>query len=339
MSEATGVLESAALAVSIVNYRTSALVLQSLPALLEELSACPRARVFIVDNASPDGDADRLEAGLAGIETAGRVELIRSDLNGGFAAGNNIAFAAARALDWTPEAMLLHNPDAQVRPGAVAEMLRVMRAHPRAGFVAPRVENPDGSSWVGAFNFPSFGSEVLGQLGINAISRHFRITVPDAQEPVQVDWLTGTATLIRWEALEDLGDMDDGYFLYYEEVDYMLQGRRRGWESWHAPAAFVLHDAGAATGITGGRIRKGRQPAYWFQAWGRYFSKNHGPLYARATGTLRLGAMMFADLHKSLRGKPPNRPERYYGDFARQVLLARLSPPPESKVSRAARSR
>lgn len=335
MPAAPDILSRASVAVSIVNYRTSGLVLQALPALLAELAPCPAARVFIVDNASPDGDGDRLADGLAGLDTGGRVELIRSPVNGGFAAGNNIAFAAVRALDWQPDAVLLLNPDAEVRPGAIAEMLRVMEDHPEAGFVGPRLENPDGSSWIAAFHFPTFGTEVWRSLGIGAIARHFPILADESDTPVRVDWITGTATMIRRAALEALGDMDDGYFLYYEEVDYMLQGSRLGWQSWHAPAALIRHEAGAATGITDGKARQGRQPAYWFQAWARYFSKNHGPLYARATAAAKLCTLLLAHLHRRLRGKPVTVPEHFYGDFARQVVFARLAPPPASPAATA----
>jgi hypothetical protein len=110
----------------------------------------------------------------------------------------------------------------------------------------------------------------------------------------------------------------------------MLQGARLGWETWHAPAARIRHSAGAATGIEHGQAREGRQPDYWFQSWARYFSKNHGPAYARATAALKLAAMSIGHLHRRLRGKPVSRAEGFYGDFARKALLARLGPPPAS---------
>lgn len=319
---------SAQVAVVIVNYASSELVLKALPGLIDELSAFARGHVFIVDNASPGGDGDRLAEGLSAMGAPDACELILSPVNGGFSAGNNLGFAAIRKLDWQPDAILLLNPDAEVQPGAIAEMLRVLQSRPEIGFVGPRLINPDGSSWMGAFNFPSFGTEVWGSLGINAISRHFPRVARDSDRPVRVDWITGTAMLIRREAWQDLGDMDEGYFLYYEEVDYMFQGARRGWQSWHAPQARIAHVGGAATGIKDGKTRKGRQPAYLFQSWARYFAKNHGALYARATAGMKLLALLLAHLHRSLRGKDVGLPEKFYGDFLRQVVLARLSPPP-----------
>jgi GT2 family glycosyltransferase len=223
------------------------------------------------------------------------------------------------------------NPDASLRPGALQAMTDVLAAHPRAGFVGPRLENLDGSSWVAAFHFPSFANEVAGSAGIGALARRFPRLIADAEQPVRVDWVTGTATLIRWTALEALGNMDDGYFLYFEEVDYMRSGRRLGWESWHAPAARVVHDAGASTGIENGQARRGRTPDYVFEAWARYFSKNHGAAYARMTAAGKMLAMLFAETHRRMRGKPSGVTEGYLRDFARKVLFAPLSPPPQSR--------
>ncbi len=317
--------------VAIVNYGTSDLVLASLDALQAELSRFARARTFVVDNASPEGDGERLRAGIAARGGDGpEITFLPSPVNGGFAAGNNVAFAAIRKMGWVPEAILLLNPDAEVRPGAIEELLRVMRTTPRAGFVGPRVENTDGSSLIGAFNFPSMAGEIYGSLGIDMLARRARSTIPESDVPVRADWVTGTAVLIRWKTFEDLGDMDDGYFLYYEEVDYMLQGARAGWESWHAPDARVRHAAGASTGVQNRTVRKGRMPAYWFQAWARYFAKNHGPAHARTTAILRIGALWLGDLQRGLRGKGASRPEGYLRDFASKVAFARLSPPPAS---------
>ena len=318
------------LVVVTVNYRSVHLVLAALPALLAELAPLERAQVLIVDNASPDGDADTLAEGLAGHVGAEIVRLIRSPANGGFAAGNNIAFREIDALDWTPEAVLLLNPDAEVRPGAIAEMLRVLRATPKAGFVGPRVENTDGTTWVGAFNFPSMGGEVFPTLGIDAFARHFRSTVPDCTEPTRVDWITGTAMLIRYEALLAIGPMDEGYFLYYEEVDYMLSGARLGWQSWHAPDALVHHIAGASTGVVERKVRQGRMPAYWFQSWARFFAKNHGPGYARLTAFFFLIAMVLGDFQRWVRGRYQPRPERFMRDFMAATLFGRLTPPPSA---------
>ena len=322
--------ETQRVAVSIVSYGSSAMVVEALPALRRELARLADHHVVIVDNASPEGDGLQLAEGVTALGLGPKVEVVLSPVNGGFAAGNNVAFAAIRRLGWRPDAVLLLNPDAEMRPGALIEMLRVMLAQPKAGFIGPRVANTDGVEWAGAFNFPTFMREVAAGLGVDALRRRFPTLIPDVDVPTRADWITGVATLIRWEAFEALGDMDDGYFLYYDETDYMFQGRRLGWESWHAPAAVIGHVGGATTGVVNNKARAGRQPDYWFQSWTRYFVKNHGPLYARATAFAKLAAMLVRRVHRRLRGKPDPQPERFLWDFARKAAFARLSPTPIS---------
>ena len=322
--------EGDGIAVVIVNYATSQLVLAGLPALEAELEPFAHAHVFIVDNASPGGDGDALASGLEASGPHPRVTLLRSEVNGGFAAGNNVAFAEIRRRGLRPEAILLLNPDAEPEPGALAQMLAVMRARPRAGFVGPRLVYPDGTSWAAAFHFPSMAGEVTKALGIGVLARMAPILIPETDVPTRADWITGSAALVRREAFEALGDMDDGYFLYYEEVDYMLQGARLGWESWHAPAARVRHVGGASTGVRKSTVREKRMPAYWFRSWARYFAKNHGPGYARLTALLTIAARWLGDVQRRLRGQRDDRPDRFLPDFAANVAFARLSPPPAS---------
>ena len=317
----------------IVNYGTSNLVLAALPALLRELSPFSDTYIVIVDNNSPDGDGLRLKTGVEALGVGPSVEIVLSEVNGGFAAGVNLGFASIRRLEWVVDAVLLLNPDAELRPGALREMVRVMQDHPRAGFVGPRLRNPDGSTWTAAFHFPSLIREVAGNLGLGVLQRLYPIVASASDTPVRVDWVTGTAALIRGEAFRALGDMDDGYFLYYEEVDYMLQGRRLGWESWHAPAALVAHEAGASTRVKDGRVRSGRQPDYMFRSWARYFAKNHGAVYARVVAIATLLALAFGTLQRRLRGKAEQKPENFLADFATKVAFGRLSPPPCSALA------
>ena len=304
--------------VSIVNYGTSELVLAALPALMAELSHFFEATVCVVDNASPGGDADRLEAGIAALGDP-RIRLIRSKVNGGFAAGNNVAFAAMRDAG-PPDVTMLHNPDAIVRPGAIDAMLAVLFSANDIGFVGARLENPDGSTWSPAFRFPSAGQEFARATGLGVFQRIWPLM---ADEHGPVDWVGGAAVLIRREAMVELGDMDDGYFLYFEEIDYMLRGRKAGWRTAYAPDALVFHDAGGATGMAEGANRKARLPGYWFRSWRRYFEKNHGWMGARWAAASHLAGRMVYFLQRRIRGGEMKIPERFLRDFTRRCLIGR----------------
>lgn len=327
--------DAMSVSVVIVNYGTADQVIAALPALRRQLAPLPRHIVFIVDNASPGDDAARLADHLATSGPDGgpdpEVQLIASTVNGGFAAGNNLAFATIRELDWTPDAVLMLNPDAEMRPGSLREMLLVLAAHPEAGFVGPRLENPDGSTWTAAFRFPTAMSEFAGATGIGALIRRWPVLLPASEAPMRADWITGTAMLARWRVIEELGDMDDDYFLYYEEVDYMLQAARRGWSSWHAPAALVAHEAGGATGLKNGRPESGPVPDYWFVSWRRYFAKNHGPIYARTAAAARLLGMAVGFCQRRARRLPYDAAPRFWADFVVKGLLGSLRPLPSGR--------
>jgi hypothetical protein len=235
-----------------------------------------------------------------------------------------VAFKAFKTLDWTPDCVLLLNPDAEIRPGAIHEMVRVMMSAPRIGVVGAVLENEDGSTWTAAFNFPSLMGEFARGVGLGPLMRRWPSMAAQADgtsAPVKVDWVSGAAMLIRQEVINDIGGMDEGYFLYFEEIDYMLQAARAGWETWHAPAAKVLHVAGAATGLGDGMSSKGRMPAYWFQSWRRYFEKNHGAVYATAAAAMKLLGLGLGTLQRGLRGRKGQIAPAFVPDFMRRCLL------------------
>lgn len=307
--------------VSIVNYGIADMVLANVPHVLAELSCFAEGHLVIVDNASPNGDGETLATGLAAMGSPAGATLIRSPRNGGFAAGNNLAFDHARGLDWTPDAVLLLNPDALLRPGAIMEMVRVMQSRPKIGAVGARLENEDGSFWVASFHFPTLMSEFSRELALGAAVRRWPVLIEDSEIPVQADWVSGACLMLSWPMIEALGPLDEEYFLYFEEVDYQLHARRAGWEVWHAPQAVVMHVAGASTGISDGAAKVGRTPAYWFASWRRYYEKNHGTIYARGAAAAKLLGMVLGTAQKRMRGKPVRQTPHFLSDFARSCLF------------------
>ena len=311
------------IAVVIVNYRGADMVIAGLDALVRELGSFERAAVIVVDNASPGDDADRLERAMTGHAGSDMLTLVRSPVNGGFSAGNNAGFRALDGLDWSPDAIMLLNPDATVQPGAIQALARTMAATPRAGLVGACIEDADGTRSGSAFHFPSIMGEFARSVGIGLLLRRWPTRFPEVEHPVRVDWVSGAAVLLRAETLRAVGPMDEGYFLYFEEVDYMLQARRAGWETWYDPTSRVTHLSGAITGIVNSQAREGPMPAYWFESWRRYFTKNHGAAYSRVTALGRLLGMLIGILHRRARGKPYRLAPRYLHDFTRICLLGR----------------
>ena len=265
--------------VVVLNYRAAELAIDCLRSLDAEVNATPGLQVIVVDNASGDGSADQLKKAIRsnGWTWASLVELAR---NGGYSAGNNAALRAALEEPDPPDHLLLLNPDTVVRPGAIESLSGFLDCHPNVGIVGPRLEQPDGTPHLSAFHFPTIASEFEQSLRVGALTRllYGRWYVPSTSAS-STDWVAGAALMVRRGVLECVGLLDEGYFLYYEDVDLCLQARRAGWSCWYLPEARVVHLVGRSTGVTDPR-RRARRPTYWFDARRRYFTKNHGRLYA-----------------------------------------------------------
>lgn len=312
----------------IVNYNTADLVIDCLRSIAVE----PNLQVMLVDNASPDGSADRLRIAIQANGWADWVELIPATRNGGFAAGNNVALRRLLASSNLPDYVLLLNPDTVVRPGAISRLVAFLEAHPRAGIAGSRLEDPDGTPQRSAFRFPGVAAEFENGLRLGLVSRllsRFVVapTVRDEEHPVA--WVSGASMLVRRAVLEQVGLLDEGYFLYFEEVDFCRRACTAGWECWYVPESRVVHLVGQATGMNNPEQQKRRVPAYWLAARRRYFLKHHGRAktllaslgwaLARATWLVR----------QRIQAKPEQDPPHLLKDFVRYNFLTRhpvLSP-------------
>lgn len=285
--EAVTAGRNARIAVIIVNYRTPALALQCLAALAPERETLPDLEALIVDGGSGDGSAEQLRDGIADPRFAGWATLLPLDFNGGFGWANNQAMLRLMQSDQPPDYVHLLNPDALIEPGAVVRLVETLRAQPRVAAAGSQLLEADGRLAGSAFRFPTVAREFVRGAGTPALGRLLGIAPllarRDAAGPV--DWVTGASVLLRATALRETGLFDDGFFLYFEEVELMHRLRRAGWEIWHVPASLVTHLEGAATGVAGGAQTGTRPlPGYWFQSRRRFFCRAYGSGAARAAG-------------------------------------------------------
>jgi GT2 family glycosyltransferase len=267
------------LLIVIVNYRTAGLAQDCLRSLQDEVGTVAGTRVVVTDNASGDDSVARLEAAVRANGWAAWASIRPLERNGGFAAGNNAAIRPALAEADPPRYVLLLNPDTIVRPGALRSLVEFMEGRPDVGIAGSRLEEPDGTPLQSAFRFPTVLGELEGGLRFGPASRVLERWVVTPQVPAgpgPIDWVAGACMIIRREVFEAVGLMDEGYFMYFEEVDFCHRARRAGWPCWYVPAAHVVHLVGRSSGVTDPRAARKRRPGYWFQARRRYFLKNHG---------------------------------------------------------------
>ena len=312
------------LLVVIVNYRAAKLVLDCVRSLVPERDRVPDMKVAVIENDS--GDEDALRVGLADPVFESWVELIVAQRNGGFAYGNNCAVRKMLERPQPADYVLLLNPDTLVHPGALETLLTFMEANPEAGIAGAGLDQADGSDWPYAFRFPTILSELEGGARLGPVSRLLKKrAVAQRMAPVAqpIDWVPGAAMIVRRQVFEDVGLMDERYFLYYEETDFCLAAKRAGWSCWYVPEARVLHIAGQSTGVTARGAHLAQLPDYWFESLRRYFIKNHVVGYAATADLAYLAGIALDRVRTTLQGRDNTRPKHLFRDVLRHSAMWR----------------
>ena len=222
---------TASVLIVIVNYKTADLAVNCLVSLAGDPSPPDRMQVVVVENHS--GQEQSLAQVIADRGWGNWVRLEVADRNGGFAYGNNRAIRRALATKEPPNYVLLLNADTEARPGAVRALVEFMDSHPNVGMAGSSFESRDGSLWPRAFRFITPLSELERGLrfgpATRLLRRHVVPRIMAQDHPQPADWVAGASLMIRREVFETIGLMDEGYFLYYEEVDFCRRAHRAGW--------------------------------------------------------------------------------------------------------------
>ncbi|WP_299491226.1 glycosyltransferase family 2 protein [Acaryochloris sp. IP29b_bin.137] len=319
---------SCSLLVVIINFRTPNLVVECLRSLQSEVQKLRTAQVVIADNGSGDDSLSVLQTAIATHRWQAWATLTALDHNGGFAAGNNAVIRSALAAERPPDYVLLLNPDTVVRPDALHRLLDFLAQHPGVGIVGSRLEHPDGTPQHSAFRFHSIWSEFDQGLRLGLVSKvlsRWILTPPIAEVPVATDWLAGASMMIRRQVFEQIGLMDDKFFMYYEEVDFCLRARQAGWPCWYVPESRVVHLVGQSSGVTGEQAHQNRRPQYWFNSRTRYFRKHYPYWYAVLTDLGWLFGFSLWQIRRVLQGKPAIDPPHLLQDFWFNSALIRGS--------------
>ena len=324
MSVGGETVRTARLLVVVVNYRSADLAIDCLASLEPEIAQRAGASVTVVENASGQDQVDRLHGEIERRGWQGWVRLIVAARNGGFAAGNNLALAEALEQPDPPDLIWLVNPDTVIRPGALAALESFLQDHPEVGLAGSRLEHPDGTAQTSAFRFPSVLGELEGGLRFGPASRLLRsksVVRPIADQPEAVDWVAGASLMIRRAVFDRIGLLDDGYFMYYEEVDFCRRAQRAGWPCWYVPESRVVHLVGQSSDVTSASGARKRRPRYWFDARKRYFLTHHGRARTLAANVLHIAAFASFRMRRVLQRKPDGDPRLMLWDLIRYNLL------------------
>jgi N-acetylglucosaminyl-diphospho-decaprenol L-rhamnosyltransferase len=235
------------LAILIVSWNVRDLLRGCLSAMYAELDAQRLdAEVWVVDNASHDGSPEMVRAEFP------KARLVESPHNLGFAGGNNLGLQQMAAAAPPPYVLLL-NPDTEVRPGALAALLGFMDRHPRVGIAGAQLLYGDGSFQHGAFSFPGLWQILFdlypmpSRLYETRLNGRYPRAWYQRGAPFPIDHPLGAAMLVRWATIDQVGLLDESFFMYCEEIDWCMRVKRHGWQIFCVPQAQVVHHAGQST--------------------------------------------------------------------------------------------
>lgn len=222
--------------------------------------------VLVVDNASADQSADLVR------ERYPNVQLIANHENRGYARANNQAIAKARG-----KFLLLLNPDTVIHKGTLAATVKYLSEHPKVGILGCRIENEDGSLQRSVRRFPTLVSQIWILLklhrffsGLSSLKRYLALDFDYAREQ-DADQVMGAFFAFRRELLETVGTLDDGFFLWFEEVDFCRRAKNAGWLVRYVPSFAITHVGGESFG----QLLSVEQQTFFNRSLLRYFRKHH----------------------------------------------------------------
>ena len=258
------------LSIIIVSYNTRDLLRACLHSAFDGLERSGlRGVVWVVDNASADGSADMAR------EQFPQARVIANAENRGFAAANNQAIAQSDARH-----VMLLNSDAEVRGDALGEQVRVLDERPKAGAVGARLVYADGSFQHSAFRFAGFAQILLDffplhhRLLDSGLNGRYSRRLYEGKEPFPVDHPLGAALMARAETIRQVGPLDEGFFMYCEEVDWCWRMHKAGWQVLCVPTAEVMHHGAGTTR----KFREEMFVALWRSRF-RLYEKHQGARY------------------------------------------------------------
>jgi GT2 family glycosyltransferase len=255
---------------------------------LESLALCTKTRsmeIIVVDNASTDGSADMVQTRFP------HVKLVRNTENLGFPKGNNLGMSLS-----TGKYVCLLNSDIKVFEGCMDVLADFMDKNPKAGMVGPRILNGDLTHQSSCRNFPTLWNNFCSASGLVSLFPRSRFWSGEhmfhfgGDRQIDVDVLVGCFWMVRREALDQFGPLDEGFFMYAEDVDWCKRCWESGWRVVFVPAAQAVHYRGGSSS---------RRDPVWVELTQqrsllRYWRKHHGIIG-------RMGIRCLLAVHRSVR--------------------------------------
>ncbi len=221
--------------------------------------------IIVVDSASTDDSCAMVEAEFPG------VRLVRQETNVGFTRGNNLGLELSQG-----RYVLLLNPDTEIVASALPEMVAYLDTHPRVGALGPQLLYPDGQIQSSRRRFPTLATGFFESTWLQPVAprsvlgRYYMTDQPD-DRACEVDWVMGACLAVRRQTVEEVGLLDEGYFMYSEEMEWQRRIKDSGWKVIYYPQAKVIHHEGKSSEQV-----VAKRHIYFQRSKLRYFQQYHG---------------------------------------------------------------
>ena len=261
-------------------YRAVALTIDCLHSLAPQIGDVPGTKVVICENGSGHEAVRQLCDAIEANGWGDWVMVKAIEPNRGFSGGNNAVLDEVLTWPEPPRYLLLLNTDTIVRPAALRHLYDTMERQPSLGIVGPTLLGPDGEVHRTVFRAPSPCTEFLRAANTGLLNRllrrdAFELT-PRTEQGSEHDWASFACALIRREVFQQVGTLDEGFFLYFDDPDLCGRARRAGWGIAKCPEAEVVHLEGASNSVPEDARARKRKPRYFYAARARYFAKHRG---------------------------------------------------------------
>jgi len=257
------------LSIIIVSWNVVDLLAACLKSIFERPNDTLRIEVIVVDSASTDDSVAMIQKRYP------QVKLLPQSENLGFVRCNNLAFKIAQGRH-----ILLLNPDTEIVGHALTHMVAYLDANLNVGIVGPRTLNSDGSDQSTRRRFPTlmiafFESTWLQPYAPKSLLDHYYVAESPDDGVFDVDWVQGSALMARRDVCEQIGDLDEGYVMFSEELDWCKRAKNAGWRVVYLGSTQIIHHGGKSTDQA-----VANRHIYFQESKLRYFRKYHGHLTA-----------------------------------------------------------
>ncbi|MFK5970531.1 MAG: glycosyltransferase family 2 protein, partial [Candidatus Marithrix sp.] len=261
------------LAIIIINYKTPQMTVDCLTTLLPEIRGTSSS-VVIVDNNSADESIDIIQNWLSIHDKESKVNLISSPDNLGFSGGNNLGINSVDSKYY-----LLLNSDTLIIQGSISKLVKTALEHKDAGLITPKLEWPNTNPQISCFNNLSPISEFISSAKTGFFTKllnQYNIPIPLSEEITYPKWSSFACVLIKKEVFDDIGLMNDGYFMYFEDAEFCYRANKAGWVTLNQPSSRVVHLRGGSSPVKENTKLKKRLPRYYYESRARYFYQLYG---------------------------------------------------------------